>query len=341
MGRNLMKMWHCNYGQLVGISHGALTPCQDYAYSTTKHGVTVAVLSDGCGSSALSQYGSKATCDAVVDLFTNDFNRIIKLNPFELRKLIVDSIIKNILTTVNNNFSVFEQYRNNDPKAQNLIMKTSLENYYLSLTYATVLFVACKDNIAYVGQIGDGVVGIIENNKLKIYLEEDKEGEINVTTYPANIYTLGKENVNWYKSNNFRLNRIKINDVSGFVLTSDGVDALFDKRTRGQCKYSNGCVNLIRNIVKKCNFDKSQRYLNNLLIGIVQRSTHYDDCSISVIAKKNAIIDGKIVKDYINNSNNLIEPLNIQYKKMYIRKIHNGRIKYKSSGYINISRTKK
>lgn len=319
-----MGLWKCNYGQLVGISHGNKIPCQDYAYAIVKNGVTISVLSDGCGSSPLSQYGSKATCDAIVKLFTNNFDKIIKLSPFELRKKVIDSIIDSLNETVKDNYSVFEQYKKNDLNAESIIKKTSIENYYLRLTYATVLFVASKYGVAYVGQIGDGVIGIIEDDKLKIYCEEEKTDEVNATCYPANIYNFAKQNQDWYKSNLFRLNRIKIRNVSGFILTSDGVDALFDRRIKGKCKYSNGSVKLINKIIKNNNFHKSQKYLEKLLVKIVGKSTHFDDCSVSVILKKGSKINGLIVKDYFKNTNDFIEPIHLKNKT-----VHNLRCEYK------------
>ena len=79
-GRKMMQMsykWHSCSCYVQGITHIRLgLPCQDCAKTTTKNEVKIIALSDGCGSSEVSQIGSKLTVDFIVDFLSENFNKL-------------------------------------------------------------------------------------------------------------------------------------------------------------------------------------------------------------------------------------------------------------------------
>ena len=145
------------------------------------------------------------------------------------------------------------------------------------------------------------MIGGVVRNRLKIIMEEKKEGEINGTFYPANIYTLALKNPDWYGCAQFQLKKPKNTDVSAFILTSDGVDSFFDLRVPFQKKYTTGVDKLFRCTVEASSFEESKAILDEqFLPALVNGSRAMDDCSVAVIVRKDYFIgqDGYAVTMY-------------------------------------------
>lgn len=310
MGGNLItdecgmsKEWFLNYGELAGKSHlSRKIPCQDRALCRQGNGVTVAVLSDGCGSSPISQYGSQVTTECLCKLFIEEFDTIHSAQILTSRKMIVDAIVLSLYGFIRSNGEIFSAYKaENIEKYNEFTQKRSEEEFFLDALNATALFAAEKEGEYIIGQIGDGVIGGVVRNRLKIIMEEKKEGEINGTFYPANIYTLALKNPDWYGCAQFQLKKPKNTDVSAFILTSDGVDSFFDLRVPFQKKYTTGVDKLFRCTVEASSFEESKAILDEqFLPALVNGSRAMDDCSVAVIVRKDYFIgqDGYAVTMY-------------------------------------------
>ena len=310
MGGNLItdecgmsKEWFLNYGELAGKSHlSRKIPCQDRALCRQGNGVTVAVLSDGCGSSPISQYGSQVTTECLCKLFIEEFDAIHSAQILTSRKMIVDAIVLSLYGFIRSNGEIFSAYKaENIEKYNEFTQKRSEEEFFLDALNATALFAAEKEGEYIIGQIGDGVIGGVVRNRLKISMEEKKEGEINGTFYPANIYTLALKNPDWYGCAQFQLKKPKNTDVSAFILTSDGVDSFFDLRVPFQKKYTTGVDKLFRCTVEASSFEESKAILDEqFLPALVNGSRAMDDCSVAVIVRKDYFIgqDGYAVTMY-------------------------------------------
>lgn len=310
MGGNLItdecgmsKEWFLNYGELAGKSHlSRKIPCQDRALCRQGNGVSVAVLSDGCGSSPISQYGSQVTTECLCKLFIEEFDAIHSAQILTSRKMIVDAIVLSLYGFIRSNGEIFSAYKaENIEKYNEFTQKRSEEEFFLDALNATALFAAEKEGEYIIGQIGDGVIGGVVRNRLKIIMEEKKEGEINGTFYPANIYTLALKNPDWYGCAQFQLKKPKNTDVSAFILTSDGVDSFFDLRVPFQKKYTTGVDKLFRCTVEASSFEESKAILDEqFLPALVNGSRAMDDCSVAVIVRKDYFIgqDGYAVTMY-------------------------------------------
>ena len=299
----MSKEWFLNYGELAGKSHlSRKIPCQDRALCRQGNGVSVAVLSDGCGSSPISQYGSQVTTECLCKLFIEEFDAIHSAQILTSRKMIVDAIVLSLYGFIRSNGEIFSAYKaENIEKYNEFTQKRSEEEFFLDALNATALFAAEKEGEYIIGQIGDGVIGGVVRNRLKIIMEEKKEGEINGTFYPANIYTLALKNPDWYGCAQFQLKKPKNTDVSAFILTSDGVDSFFDLRVPFQKKYTTGVDKLFRCTVEASSFEESKAILDEqFLPALVNGSRAMDDCSVAVIVRKDYFIgqDGYAVTMY-------------------------------------------
>ncbi len=299
----MKKNWIYSYGELVGKSHAPRQiPCQDKALVRHENDVYVAVVSDGCGSSDISQYGSLVTTEAICNLFTSRFDELYEADILSTRKLIVNEITEELKKFIASNHEVFAEYKiAKKEKYEQFIEKRSEEEFDLDCLNATALFVAEKNGLYMLGAIGDGIIGAVIDNKLKIVMEEKKDGEVNGTIYPANIYNLAKNDERWYATSQFQLKKPRNANIQGFILMSDGVDGLIDQRVAFQKKFASGAGKLIKNTVKAPSFEEAQKALNEeLLPRLVEFSKARDDCSVALLIHDDCEVDdhGYVVTYY-------------------------------------------
>ncbi len=290
----MQKKWIYSYGELVGKSHAPRKiPCQDKALCRDGNGVHVAVVSDGCGSSDISQHGSLVTTEVLCNLFIDRFDELYDEEILATRQIIVNEIVAGLKKFISKKTSLFKEYRvSHKEKYQRFIQGRTEEEFDLDCLNATALFVAEKDGKFIIGQIGDGIIGAVIDRKLKIIMEEKKDGEINGTIYPGNIYTLAQEDPRWYATSRFQLKKPKNANLQGFILMSDGVDGLIDQRVAFQKKFAAGTGKLIKNTVKSESFEEAQKALNEeLLPRLVEFSKARDDCSVSLLIQDDCEVD--------------------------------------------------
>ncbi len=293
--------WFFNYGEMVGKSHlPKQIPCQDKALCACENGVSVAVVSDGCGSSDISQYGSDTTTKALCKLFTEKFDEVYDAEILDTRKIIVDAIVDGLKQFISENIEIFEEYKvTHADKYAEFTQKHTEEAFYLDCLNATALFVAEKDGKYMIGQIGDGVIGAVIGNKLKIIMEEKKEEEVNGTFYPTSLYAFAQKDPRWYGSSRFQLKKPRNAVVQAFILSTDGVDSFFDLRTPFQKKYTSGVDKLFRGTVEAESFEQGQKILTEgFLPALVEGSRSRDDCGVAVMVRGDYAIDEYVVTQY-------------------------------------------
>ncbi len=284
----MAEKWYLNYGEHVGRSHMPNNiPCQDKALCVSENGVTVAALSDGCGSAALSHYGSDATTRALCKLFTERFDELCDAEPLALRKIIIDSIIESLERVIDEKPEIFSALRDSDPERyENFAKKHGERMYYLDAMNATAIFVAEKDDRCILGQVGDGTIGAVVNGKLKIVMEEKKDGEVNATVYPTSINLYVKElGEEFYQAAAFQIKKLRsVEPVSAFILTTDGVVGFFDKTVSFQKKYTTGANKLFIATKELEGGEEARAVLNEQFLPLLIKYTD-DDCGISVMVR--------------------------------------------------------
>ena len=233
-------------GRVVGRSHlPAGIPCQDSVITKVENGVTLAVLSDGCGSATLSHEGSKITVESTAKLLGEKFDELYELSEikiaYNILKFIVGSQIQYIKENRDHVIKSIIEFKSREGKSEDPEKKfdenklrQSNEKELLSYFYGTLCFIAIKGNKALIGQIGDGRVGLVIDNVLKIALQEAKDGEVNGTTYPVNA--LRRYSINNDEKELAELRIIKYKDVNiqAGLVVSDGCDSLVEYVDREQ-----------------------------------------------------------------------------------------------------------
>lgn len=280
------KIFLANYGAMAGKSHGSALPCQDCASYLERNGVLAIALSDGCGSSPISQLGSRATVDVLLSLLTESFDELIAQKPIDLRKTIIETIHDEMEKTAREHEEDVERARGN------------VDGNPLGLLNATALFAATKEDVWIIGRIGDGEVGALIDGKMKIILEEAKSEERNGTVYPLSIASLASGNPDWYASTTFDVIKVK-QEIQAVVLTSDGSDALLDRRKPFEAKYAKGMATIFETVSALTDFEGRQTFLQDEVLPLlVERSSTRDDCSIAFILEEGCKIRELEVKNY-------------------------------------------
>lgn len=295
-----MSKWLVNSALSIGKSHlraEPIIPCQDNVLTCQQKGVIVMALSDGCGSSSISQYGSEITVKALCDILTKDFNELYLLSDVELKKKIIAGVVDGLKAFISSHTDIINEFKQNNPNHYQTFINNwqgfnSAEKIYpLTLLDATVQFVAIKGHKAIIGRLGDGIIGMVKDKSLSILSMEDKVGvEENVTMYPSTIL-LALENPNFNPWNAFEIIKLDdANDCSMFLITSDGLEDVFvgeDDLTK--FLYIDEISYLINNSLNL------EDVLNNKYKNY---KGVYDDLSVCLMTKNKVKIDNIIIREY-------------------------------------------
>lgn len=232
-----MAEWLLNSAKVIGLSHiEEEIPCQDSVITVCKNNVSVAVLSDGCGSAHFSQYGSKIVVEKVSEFLCDNFDKLYVQDEDSIKKTITDLILDNVNKFAIANIKDINKYfetdlgkrdynKVNSYEIMRLLPKSDAQKLlYETLFDATVLFVAVKDNKCLVGHCGDGFILGYKNNEFEVVSEEPKLGERNETNYPSSVYNLSKACNDKEYWDLFRIIKIDSNSYLGFTLMSDGAE---------------------------------------------------------------------------------------------------------------------
>ena len=292
--------WIINSAKTVGRSHiRENIPCQDSVASLQKNGVSVIALSDGCGSSPLSHYGSDITVKALCDLFANNFDLLYNGDDNAVRKAVVSTIVEQLKSFIKTNTEMISEFKRNNPGHYEKFKNnwpgfSQIEKIYpLTLFDATVQFVAIKDDKIIAGRLGDGIIADIHNGALRILSSEDKVGvESNATWYPSTVL-IASENPDinpWNKFEIFKGN--KATEYGMFLIVSDGVaDVILgeDEEEKEKFLYPDEINNLLQNSGNLLSILEEQY---KPIKGI------YDDLSVIIMQKPVVKIEKMILRQY-------------------------------------------
>ncbi len=243
-------MWHFFNYEVIGRGHEQRNiPCQDKTYKFEYNGVSVISLADGAGSAEMSHYGASRISEFVCKELAENFDAYYNDNDgINVKKRIIKVLLNEL-----------------DDLSQEL--KCDIKNLA-----STMLFVAVKEDAFIIGHIGDGIIGYMKNQELK------------VATYPCNgefanttVFVTSENAIT-----SFQLLKGKRNNIiNGFVMFSDGTGASFyDKKQKRIINSVKKLINLVR--------VSDSTTINKLIIDLFNdsiRNNTLDDCSIVIMAE--------------------------------------------------------
>ncbi len=311
-------MWNTIQCAVQGRGHKKSNiPCQDKTYSISTNNVQVIALADGAGSARLSHYGAETVTKFICTELNKNFDIYFSNNDGVTVK---QQLIKNLLKILNE-------------KA--IELKCTLNELA-----STLLFVAIKKEQFIIAHIGDGVIGYLKNNNLKIASQPENGEFINTT-----VFTTSRNAIM-----SMKLFKGYLGQIQGFVLMSDGTEtSLYNKKEHKLADILKKIMQLSTIISSTSLQNQLKQSFENILI----KSTT-DDCSIAMLVKQDKDFQGymqlsniqkcillqinpktkkRIIKRYDDILINLINKQSLsqiahkihlknKYTKKYINKLH-------------------
>lgn len=242
-------MWNVIQCAVQGRSHiKSDIPCQDKTYSAVDNDTQVIALADGAGSAKLSHYGAETVTKFICSELTEKFDAYFTDNDgVAVKQQLIDGLLKSLNKTAK-----------------------QLECEIKELA-STLLFVAIKNNQFIIAHIGDGVVGYLKNDEMKIASQPENGEFVNTT-----VFTTSKDAIMTMK-----LIKGSLGKIQGFVLMSDGTEtSLYSKK---ECKLAD----VLKKIMQMSTIvptDKVQEQLKQSFENVIIKATT-DDCSIAMLVK--------------------------------------------------------
>ena len=248
-------MWKTSEYTAAGKGHlKAGIPCQDKVRTYRNGEVTVITLADGAGSAKLSHFGAEAVLNRVSrdlgDHFEEYFN---ESNASVIRKRLFSEVLDALEET-----------------------QSRLQCDLRDLS-STLLAAAVCGSRYFIVHIGDGVIGYLKDDEVKVASGPDNGDFANETFFTTTPFALSRMRV------------IKGADgrIGGFVLMSDGTEtALYNKCTH---ELSQG-IKKIMQMTVLCP-DRSMRELLSQTFESAVMNLTQDDCSIAILANTKAFPD--------------------------------------------------
>jgi serine/threonine protein phosphatase PrpC len=184
-------------GAVAGRKHIAVSKaCEDSVFSEEKNDVTVAALSDGCGSSSKSGIGSKVITTFLCNMFLSSFNKLYKEPEDSFRTFVIESIRRKMDEVAISEHGTVRDF------------------------LGTFLLMAHKNGRFILLHLGDGVITTLFKNGSFLISEENKGPQDPQSTVYFTYPTASK--IMFVK-------RFKSNDVAGALMSSDGLSNLLAK----------------------------------------------------------------------------------------------------------------
>lgn len=278
-------MWKIIQCAVQGRSHlKSNIPCQDKTYSMIANNTQVIALADGAGSAKLSHYGADiATKFICLELTINFDNYFSNNNGVEVKLQLVKKIIEHL-------------------KNQAQILQCDLKDLA-----STLLFVAIKKQQFIIAHIGDGVIGYLKDNELKVASYPENGEFINSTTFVTSKNSI----------TNMKLFKGYLKQITGFVLMSDGTEmSLYNKKEQK-------LANILKKIMQISTIiptNKIEYQLQQSFENVISKATT-DDCSIIMLVNTDKNFKGYLSLSHIQKCKLL--NINPQSAKRTVKKYDN------------------
>ena len=259
--RGDFRMWNVIQCAIQGRGHiKSNIPCQDKTYSIITDTRQVIALADGAGSAILSHYGAEAVTKFICLALSEKFDAYFNDNDgIAVKQRFIEGILEKL-----------------DKTAKQL-------NCEIKELASTLLFVAVDNDRFIIAHIGDGVIGYLKNDELRIASQPENGEFVNTT-----VFTTSKDAILTMK-----LIKGALGEIQGFVLMSDGTEtSLYNKKERQ-------LANVLKKIMQMTTIvsvDKVQEQVKKSFENVIRNATT-DDCSIAMLVKANDAFKGYLRLD--------------------------------------------
>lgn len=247
-------MWKSVCCEVQGTGHQASgIPCQDKTFELVKNGVHVIVLADGAGSASMSHFGAERVVRDAAECIAAHFRAWFACEDgVEVKKAFLGLLLTSL-----------------SEEAQ--ARECSVSDLASTLLLAAV----CEDRFI-LAHIGDGVIGYLDGDTLKVASMPDNGEFANVTTFVTSAKAPAS----------MRLFKGELKTKDGFVLMSDGTaHSLYHK----QSKTLVGVTVKLMHRTCLLHHETMKAQLEDAFTSVISKNTR-DDCSIAILARPSATL---------------------------------------------------
>lgn len=242
-------MWKSVCCEVQGTGHKKnCVPCQDKTFKLTLNGVHVISLADGAGSASLSHYGAERVVRDVSGYIAAHFQECLDCDDGrKVKQTLLEMLQK----------SLSEEAQLHECRVRDLA--------------STLLLAAVNEDYFILAHIGDGVIGYLDGDELKVASMPDNGEFSNVTSFVTSSEAL----------TSMRLFKGELKNKDAFVLMSDGTEqSLYHK----QSKTLAGVI--VKLMHRTCLIDSEtmESQLEDAFTSVISKNTQ-DDCSIAILAR--------------------------------------------------------
>ncbi len=249
-------MWNMLQCAVQGRGHiRENIPCQDKTYVLSENDVCVIALADGAGSAKMSHYGAAYVTRYICDELAGGFERYFaEEDGVAIKRKLVDDLLTGLTRVAT---------------AQKCEVKDLA---------STLLAAAVKDGRYLLIHIGDGVIGYLRGEELKVASGPENGEFANTTTFVTSGDVL----------KTMEIKKGNLGSISGFALMSDGTGSSFyDKRDGSLASGLKKMMKLSRIMDRDCLEDEIIRSFETEV-----KNHTMDDCSLVFVVAEDASFQG-------------------------------------------------
>jgi hypothetical protein len=256
-------MWKIAQASVQGRGHVINNiPCQDKTFSICQNNVNAIVLADGAGSASLSHIGADGVTKNIGIYLCNNFDVLFNQSD-------ANNVRDTLFEVVDDTIASLSKINQCEP----------------SDLASTLLAVAVKDESYFILHLGDGVIGFYNGKDIKVASNPYNGEFANTTCFTTS--NNAKSHLRLFKGN--------LNDITGFLMFSDGPEPILYKHNNQEITPS------LLDAFNDMQLSESCEIENNLFETLNTIRNHVvDDCSIIMMAKLTSEIKTEI-KPVINN----------------------------------------
>ena len=251
-----MNQWKSYIAYAQGISHKQNdTVCQDRVFALESEQINVIALADGGGSYSHSEEGAAIITKAISKHIADNYDVVYSDNEENIAKKLSELMSSELIK-----YATEKEYELDDLSSTFLLVAVNqLNNTYISI------------------HLGDGVIGVNQNQKLILHSAPHNGDAPNIT------FMTTSDDLNQH----IRVQRGSLENVNGFTLMSDGAaHVLFAYKVQ---VFTNNAQIIINHAIEgKMTSELIDTFTHDFL---VPRCLVFDDCSIAILVNshENAI----------------------------------------------------